>query len=86
MTWRPATQPLRAVLDGHTETLVRVRLHGGDTVVLVVPRIVNDTLHGSVRANETWDAAIPLSDIESVEVQRYSAGRTAVMIAAVVPL
>jgi hypothetical protein len=62
--------------------IVRVRRHGGETLVLVAPRIVNDTLHGSVRANETWDPAIPLSDIESVEVQRYSAGRTAVLIAA----
>jgi hypothetical protein len=82
MTWRPATQPLRPLIDGHSETLVRVRRHSGATLVLVVPRIVNDTLYGSVRATETWDAAIPLSDVEAVEVQRYDEGRTALLIVA----
>jgi hypothetical protein len=72
MTWRPVTTPTRALLAGHSETVVRVRRHGGEKLVLLAPRITGDTLHGSLPHGSedfgSWDVAIPLADVEAVEV------------------
>jgi len=89
MTWQPAGFATRDVLAAQRETIVRVRRHGGETLVLVAPRVIRDTLHGSVRSGATaatsltQEVAIPLADVEGLEVERYSAGRTGLLIAAV---
>ena len=86
MTWRPATTPTRALLAGHSETVVRVRRHGGEKLVLLAPRITGDTLHGMLPHGSegvgSWEVAIPLADVEAVEVERYSAGRTLLLLTA----
>jgi hypothetical protein len=86
MTWRPANIPTRALLAGHSETVVRVRRHGGEKLILLAPRITGDTLHGSLPHGSedlgSWDVAIPLADVEAVEVERYSAGRTLLLLTA----
>lgn len=87
MTWRSATIPTRTLLASQTETVVRVRRHGGEKLVLLAPRITGDTLHGSLPHGSeyggSWDVAIPLADVEGVEVERISAGGTMLLLAAV---
>ena len=57
-----------------------------ERLVLLAPRITGDTLHGLLphgsEAVGSWDVAIPLADVEAVEVERYSAGRTLLLLAA----
>src|SRR4051812_42597045 len=66
---------------------VRLTLRDGNRVVIVAPAIVGDSLIGSpAGANPKHIAqrlAIPVSDIQSVEVQRISGGKTALLIAGV---
>ena len=81
MTWRPATTPVRALLAERGETVVRVRRHGGERLVVTAPRILGDTLFGGL-VSPSDPVAIPLADIEAVEVQRVSAGLTVLALAA----
>jgi len=82
MTWRPAPTPPREFLAARTATVVRARLQGGGRLVLFRPRVVNDTLYGSLRGS-SHDVALPLSEVAGVEVEQVHAGRTVLLMAAI---
>jgi hypothetical protein len=86
MSWK--TQPVAPdQVVAQRPDQVRLTVAGGGTVVVVGPTIVGDSLIGApAGANPKHIAqrlAIPLSDIQSVEVQRLNAGKTALAVAGV---
>jgi hypothetical protein len=86
MSWK--TQPVAPdqVLRQRPDR-VRLTLAGGGTVVVMSPTIVGDSLIGAPAGANPQQIAqrltIPLSDIQSVEVQRVSGGKTALLLAGV---
>lgn len=86
MSWK--TQPVspdQALAKSPTQ--VRVTRADGSKVVLLRPAIVADSLIGEPPGDPTkriaQRVAIPLSEVQSVAVQRLSAGKTALLIAGV---
>jgi hypothetical protein len=84
MTWTRAPDRPETLLARQPELAVRVTKHGGQRIELSHPFIAGDSIGGT-----TWNVQyglrvmIPLKDVESVEVQRVSAGRTVLLLAAV---
>jgi hypothetical protein len=82
MSWK--TQP---VSPDHivAQDQVRLTLGNGSKVVVVRPAIIGDsvigTLPGASSSRIAQRVAIPLSDIQSVEVQRVNGGKTALLVA-----
>jgi hypothetical protein len=84
MSWK--TQPVSPDhIVAQDPDQVRVTLGNGSKVVVARPAIIGDSLIGApTGANPKRSAqrlAIPLSDIQSVEVRRVNAGKTALLVA-----
>lgn len=83
-TWQTQSAAPDQVLAGKTPDRIRVTRPDGSTTELVRPLIAGDTLlgswPGSTLTDSTGRIAIPLSDVQSVAVQRVSAGRTVLLI------
>ena len=92
MTWRRMPDRPEALLPSHPEHVVRVTRHDGQRIELERAFIDHDSIGGIpaslVHASRVIDPLkerlmIPLKDVVSVEVQRVSAGRTVLGLAAV---
>ena len=84
MTWRAVPGVPRDFQTGPSAKAIRVRRADGGKVVLTQPRVVSDTLRGLLlNGSSPEEIAIPLSDVVGIEVERVSAGRTVLFVAAV---
>jgi hypothetical protein len=84
MSWKTQSVAPEEVVAKRPDQ-VRLSLASGSHLVVVGPTIVGDSLIGAPAGTNpqriAQRIAIPLSDIQSVEVQRLNAGRTALVIA-----
>lgn len=84
-SYRATTQPLAELTAPPKPAQhIRVTLEDGDRVLVDVPEVVNDTLHGYDSRALGEKVTIPVSDIRDVELVGTSAGKTLGMFGIVV--
>lgn len=80
--WRAQRRPVAEMLAARHESSVRVN----HSVVIYDPAVKGDSLVGTLRhmrgREDVQPAALPLSDVHSVDVQRVSIARTVGLVAA----
>jgi len=76
-SWRTAAVAPRAVIESEHPYVVRVTTQDSARQVLRGPRIVADTLRGA-RGNDS--VAVALRDVTRMDVERFSAGKTAALV------
>jgi hypothetical protein len=81
-SWARQPGPPSQVVERYPGKSLRVTRSGGASIEVNGPRIIGDSLLGYSGASRA-PVAIPLSDIMTVEMLRTSAGRTALLVAAV---
>jgi len=72
--WQPATVPPQRLIEDEQPSQVRVTTLDGARLVFRSPEIRSDSLAGG--GTRPTQLAVPISQIGSLEVQRFSAGRT----------
>lgn len=87
-TWQPATMSAEAVLGQERPASVRVTTSEGRAVTLKNPIIVNDSIVSSVAPRPGVVVppprlGVPSQDVRSLEVARFSAGKTIALVAVI---
>lgn len=77
-SWRRNDSPVREIMI-EPPSRVRVIRATGSVVDVIKPRLAGDTLYG--RVTEGAEMSIPLDEIRGVEVRRFSAGKTILLVA-----
>jgi len=83
VSWHSQNQPVQQVVGERHPGSVRVTLTNGSRMVLAGgPRIVGDTLVG-LRTDDGSgrQVKLPIADVRQVAIERFSAGRTAILLA-----
>ena len=78
-SWRPTNVGPHALINDARPLEVRATMLDGSVMTMRNPTLVNDTIVGASRAGE---ARAPAGELRSLEVRRFSATRTAVLVTA----
>jgi hypothetical protein len=86
-SWSSQRNPPAQVLSEKAFDLVRVVRNDGSRVDIYQPRVVNDTVTGFARnpseQKEAETVSVPVADVRYLEVEKFSAGKTILLVAGV---
>jgi len=79
-TWQPLAHGLSQARDSRLPFALRITRSDGSRLALLAPFVRNDTLFGRVVQDTV---AVPFQQIRHLEQERFSFGRTALLLAAI---